>query len=149
MFRVEHIVITPAGRREPSVQAEDLLARGHRSGGLVQVQRPGLLDAHQPHIEKSDRGRQEADGKVGSAVRGSGAIRRPLLIDEPSLGVSKPDEPVPTPASIVQFRANRIQLSPSRRHHNSILCNSLAHQSLLDPIRATLRKRKIVDQFAS
>jgi len=50
--------------REPSPQAEDLLARGHRSGGLVQVQRPGLPDAHQPHIEKSDGGRQEADGKV-------------------------------------------------------------------------------------
>src|ERR1700679_537286 len=63
--------------------------------------------------------------------------------------VSKPDDSVFAPAFIVKFGTNRIQLPPSRRHHDPILRNALAYQSLFDPIRSSLREREIVAQVAS
>ena len=51
------------GAVEPPTETEDLVARGYRSGRLVQVQRPGLPDANQPDIEKSDERGQETDGR--------------------------------------------------------------------------------------
>ena len=45
---------------EPSAKEEDFVAGGRRSGGLVPVERPRLPDADQPHLAKSDDGRQEA-----------------------------------------------------------------------------------------
>jgi len=47
------------GTLEPSAEAEDLIARGSRSGGLVQVQRAGIPDADQPDIAASNDGRKE------------------------------------------------------------------------------------------
>ena len=44
------------------MQTQDLVARGYRSGRLVQVQRPGLPDADQPDIAKSDGGGQKTGG---------------------------------------------------------------------------------------
>ncbi len=56
----------------------------------------------------------------------------------PAWGVKKADELVPGPACLCVFRADGIQLSPSRRHNNAIFGNATAYQSLLDPVRAPL-----------
>ncbi len=48
---------------EPPTKAKNLVARRYRSGGLAQVQRPGLPDANQPNLAKSNDGKQEADGR--------------------------------------------------------------------------------------
>ena len=44
---------------ESSPEAENLVARGLRSGGLVQVQRAGISNTDQPDIAKSNDGRKE------------------------------------------------------------------------------------------
>jgi len=52
--------------------------------------------------------------------------------------VNKTDDPVLTPAFIVELGTNWIQLPPPRCHPDPILCNALAYQSLFDPIRSSL-----------
>ena len=41
------------------------------------------------------------------------------------------------------FRADGIQLSPSRRHNDAIFGNASAYQNLLDPVRAPLADRRL------
>lgn len=54
---------------EPSTKAEDLVARGCGSSGMVSVQGPGLPDANEPGLEKSDDRGEEADGgEVGGSA---------------------------------------------------------------------------------
>jgi hypothetical protein len=50
--------------------------------------------------------------------------------------VSKPDHPVFTPAWLVEFGTNWIQLPPWGSQHDPILRNALANESLFDPIGA-------------
>ena len=69
------------GTLEPSAEAEDLIAGGLRSGGLVQVQRAGLPDADQPDIATSDDGRKETG--TGSVKPGPGLSGPPVLEDLP------------------------------------------------------------------
>lgn len=50
-------------------------------GRLVQVQRPGLPDAHQPDLEKSDDGGQETDGR--EITRNSGQTGYLWFLERP------------------------------------------------------------------
>ena len=64
--------------------------------------------------------------------------RIPYLCLSLTRRVNKPDDPVFTPALIVEFGTDWIQLPPLDRQHDPIFCNALAYQSLFNRIRASL-----------